>query len=280
MRAVWTGSLSFGLVNIPVRLYGASEERALNFHLLDKSDLSPISYQKVSHAGKKVVPQKDIVRGYKVNGRYVVLSDEDFKKADARKVETIDIVQFADEKDIEPEYYDKPYYIEPQKKSAKAYALLRDALQKSGKVAIGRYVLRDKEHVGAISTDGHVLILDQLRYLDEIRNPRELNVPQKSGYSDHEMQMAIALIDSQTRPFDPREFKDTYADQLRRLIAEKARGKTVKAKQEAPVVEATDVSEILEMLKKSLESMRQNPYDRQFRTKTSRPSTEHRAKRR
>jgi DNA end-binding protein Ku len=254
MRAIWTGSLSFGLVNIPVRLYGASEERALNFHLLDKNDLSPISYQKVSHAGKKIVSQRDIVRGYKINGQYIILSEEDFRKADARKVDTIDIVQFADDRDIEPEYYDKPYYIEPQKKSAKAYALFRDALQKSGKVAIARYVLRGKEHIGAIWTDGHVLILDQLRYLDEIRSPRDLNVPQKTGYSDHEMQMARALIDSQTRAFDPREFKDTYADQLRRLIAEKAKGKKTKIKAEEPI-EATDVSEILEMLKKSLEKL-------------------------
>lgn len=255
MRAVWTGSLSFGLVNIPVRLYGASEERALNFRLLDKNDLSPISYQKVSQSGKKLVSQKDIVRGYEVNGRYVVLNEEDFKRADARKVETIDIVQFADPKDIEPEYYDKPYYIEPQKKSAKAYALFRDALQKSGRVAIARFVMREKEHVGAISTDGHVLILEQLRYLDEIRSPRGLDVPQKSGYSDHEMQMAIALIDSQTRHFDPKDFKDTYALQLRRLIAEKARGRKPKVPEKEEPVEATDVSEILEMLKKSLEKL-------------------------
>jgi len=251
MRAVWTGSLSFGLVNIPVRLYGAAEERALNFRLLDKHDLSPISYQKVSGT-KKEVGQKDIVRGYEVNGGYVVLTDEDFKSADARKTETIEIMQFSDSGDILPEYYDKPYYIEPQKKAAKAYALLRDALEKSGRVAIARFVLRDKEHIGAISTDGRILILEQLRYMDEIRNPRMLDVPEKTGYSDHEMQMAIALIDSQTRAFDARDFKDTYAMQLRRLIVEKARGKKPKRITERPV-EATDVSEILEMLKKSLE---------------------------
>jgi DNA end-binding protein Ku len=254
MRAVWTGSLSFGLVNIPVRLYGASEERALNFRLLDKINLSPISYQRVSSSDNRVVDQKDIVRGYEVNGRYVVLDEEDFKRADSRKVETIEIVQFADPKDIDPEYYDKPYYIEPQKKSAKAYALFRDALQKSGRVAIARYVLRDKEHVGAISTDGRILILEQLRYLDEIRSSRGLDVPQKSGYVDREMQMALALIDSQTRSFDPKDFKDTYAQQLRRLIEEKARGKKPKVREKKPV-EATDVSEILEMLKKSLQRL-------------------------
>jgi len=255
MRAVWTGSLSFGLVNIPVRLYGASEERSLNFRLLDKHDLSPISYQKVG-SSKRSVGQKDIVRGYEMDGRYVVLTDEDFKSADSRKTETIEIVQFSDSKDILPEFYDKPYYVEPQKKAARAYGLFRDALQRSGKVAIARFVLREKEHVGAISTDGRVLILNQLRYLDEIRSPRLLDVPEKAGYSEQELQMALVLIDAESRSFDPRDFKDTYAHQLRRLIQEKSRGKKPKVREEH--VEPTDVSEILEMLKKSLQKTPQH----------------------
>ncbi len=250
MRATWTGTLSFGLVNIPVKLYSASEERAFNFRLLDRETHQPISYRKISDGHE--VEQINIVKGYAIDDRFVVLDEEDFKRADAKKTETIDIVQFTDLSEIDPIFFDKPYYIEPDKKSAKAYALLRDALKKNGKAAIARFVLRDKEHVGAITTEGRALILEQLRYMDEIRSTQGLDLPEKTAYSEREMEMAQALIHDQTQHFDPRDYRDTYADELRKIISEKSKGKKSAKIVRTEPVEATDVSEILEMLKKSL----------------------------
>jgi DNA end-binding protein Ku len=252
MRAAWTGSISFGLVNIPVRLYSASTERALNFRLLDRENLSPVKYQKVAQ-NDRVIGRKDVVRGYEMDGQYVVLDNEDLKQADTRKSEIMEIMQFTDPANIDPIYYDKPYYVEPEKESAKAYALLRDALESSGKVGIAQYVLRDKEHLGAISVEGRMLLLEQLRYQDEIRDSRDIHAPQRRLYSEDEMDIALKLIARETRPFNPSEYRDTFAQELRRVIAQKAKGQKPKSRRETPIVVATDVAEILEMLKKSLE---------------------------
>jgi DNA end-binding protein Ku len=252
-RALWSGSISFGLVNIPVKLVSAAKERALKFRMLAKDDLCPISYKKVCREDDKTVTQDEIVKGYEVEkGKYVVLEPEDFKRASAKKTELIDIVSFSDERDIDTKLFDKPYYVEPEKKSAKAYALLRDALAKSGKVGVAKFVMRDKEHLGVLRPDGKILILDQLRYLDEIRDPEEVTLPAKADYSKKEFDLAMTLIDSQTEAFDPKDYKDTYTDELWKVIKAKAKGKLERIK-EPEGVEPTDVTDILEMLKKSLD---------------------------
>lgn len=254
MRALWSGSISFGLVNIPVKLYSASKERALKFRMLAKDDLCPISYQKVCRDDDKPVSQEDIVKGYEVEkGEYVVLDDEDFKRASARKTELIDIVSFADETEIDMKLFDKPYYIEPEKRSAKAYVLLRDALRKSGKVGIAKFVMRDKEHIAALRPDGNILILDQMRYLDEIRDTEDIRVPAKADYSKKELELAMSLIDNQTEKFNAKDYKDTYTDELWKVIKAKSKGKLKHVKEPAGDLKATNVADILEMLKKSLD---------------------------
>jgi len=253
MRAIWNGSISFGLVNIPIRLYSASEERALSFHLFDKHDMCPVSYKKVCRDDDKTIDAKDIVKGYEVEkGRFVVLEKEDFKRANARKTETIDIVQFADIDEIEPKYFDKPYYIEPEKKASKAYALLRDALKKTGKAGIAEYVLRDKEKIGALIVEDDQLVLIQLRYEDEIRDSGELHIPGTAKYSAKEMDMAVALIKDMAGSFNPKKFKDTYTSELLKVIKAKAKGKLKEAAVKSPI-QPTDVDDILAALRKSID---------------------------
>lgn len=253
MRAIWNGSISFGLVNIPIRLYSAAEERALSFHLFDKHDMCPVSYKKVCRDDDKTIDAKDIVKGYEVEkGRYVVLEKEDFKRANARKTETIDIVQFSDIGEIDPTYFDKPYYLEPERKATKAYALLRDALKKAGKAGIAQYVLRDKEKIGALVVEEDILILIQLRYQDEIRDPSALHIPGKASYAAKELHMAEALIDDMAKPFDPKKFKDTYTSELLKVIKAKSKGKLKEAAVKSPI-QPTDVDDILAALRKSIE---------------------------
>lgn len=251
MRAIWSGSLSFGLVNIPVRLYSASRERALSFRLLDKKHHSPISYKKVRRDDNQEVEQKDIVKGYEYEkGEYVILEPEDFKKASPKKTQALEIVQFVDAGDVEAVYFDKPYYLEPDERAAKAYALLRDALKQAGKAAIADYVIKDKEHIGLIEPQGNLLSLIQLRYKDELRAP-EIALPKGKEYSEKEMKLALSLIENLAGDFDPEKYKDTYTDELMKVIEAKAKGKRITiGKEEAP--QATSTADILKALQKSL----------------------------
>jgi DNA end-binding protein Ku len=254
MRALWSGSLSFGLINIPVRLYTASRDRALKFHLLDKDDHCPISYTKVCRSDNRVISQKDIVKGYEYEkGKYVVLTDEDFKRANARKSELIEIISFADEQSIDPKYFDKPYFIEPDKKASKAYVLLREALQQSKKVGIAKFVLREREHIGAVKVDDRALMLIELRFEDELVEAKGLNIPAKAQFSEKEVAMAKSLIDHLSEPFKASDYKDTYTDELKKVIEAKAKGQAPKKRSTEPQISPTQVNDILAMLKKSLE---------------------------
>lgn len=252
MRAIWSGSLSFGLVNIPVRLYSASKERAISFKLIDKRSNSPVRYKKVTDEGREVV-QQDIVKGYEVaKGEYIVLTPEDFKRAAPQKQETIDIVRFVDVESIDPQYFDKPYFVEPAAKAAKAYALLRDALKQTKKAAIAQYVFHEREHIGLLRAEGDILELLQLRYQDELRDPGDLSIPE-AKYAKRELELAESLIEELSGAFEPSEFKDTYALSLRKVIEAKAKGKPIKVRQkEEP--EATSATDILKALQKSLRS--------------------------
>jgi DNA end-binding protein Ku len=254
MRSLWSGSISFGLVNIPIKLYTASEERALKFRMVDKTDHCPVSYKKVCRDDDSIIDAKDVVKAYEIEkGEFVILTPEDFKKAGARKTDVIDIVSFANAEDIDPKFFDKPYWIEPGGKAAqKAYALLRDALQKADKVGIAKYVLREKEHIGIIKPDGDALLLDQMRFADELHDGSELSLPGKVAYSKKELDLALSLISKLTEPFAIADYRDTYAEELKKIIKAKAKGKIahLKGEKEQKLVPAKD---ILEALKKSLE---------------------------
>jgi DNA end-binding protein Ku len=255
MRSIWSGALNFGLINIPVKLYSAVEEKELRFHFLHKEDLSPIRFAKVCRSDGREVPFDDIVKGYEYQeGDYIVLTDEDFKQANPKKTKTIEIAEFVEEKDIDPIYFERPYFLEPDKNAEKPYALLREALKRSKKVGIAKYVIRNKEHLGAVKVRGKVLVLDQMKFKEEIRDPKELKTPGTESVGGKELEMAIKLIDQLTEKFKPEEFKDTYTEELEELISEKAKGHRPKGKQKAP--QLTKVSDLMDVLRASLERER------------------------
>ena len=228
MRAIWTGAIGFGLVNIPVKLYSATQESSLDLDMLDKKDHSNIRFQRVNEKTGKEVPWDNIVRGYKYNGEYVVLSDEDFKQASPEKSKIIEIAEFVDASEIDAVYYETPYYLEPEKTGSKAYILLRDALEKSGKVGLGTYVMRTKEAIGIIRPMDDVLVLNKMRFAEEIRDHKDLKIPDDKT-KPNELKMALALIDQLSGPFEIEKYHDTYSEQLMQVIEAKAKGKKITA---------------------------------------------------
>ncbi len=255
-RPMWTGMISFGLVNVPVTLHSAVRPEIHAMNYLRKDDLCPISYRKVCRSTGEEVPFKDIVKGYEYReGDYVVLSDEDFKKADVKRSSTIDLEVFVDEEDVDPKYIERPYYLAPEKKAQKAYALLREAMAKSGKVGVGRFVLKDREHLVMLKPEGPVIILIQLRFAATLRSPAELSLPAKIDVPKNQMELALELIKKFEGPFKPEAYKDAYAAQLKSIIAAKAKGKTVHLKKEEAPRE-TEVEDILSKLSESLSQTR------------------------
>jgi DNA end-binding protein Ku len=248
--------ISFGLVNVPVSLYTALKPEIHAMNYLRKDDLCPISYKKVCRSTGEEVPFRDIVRGYEYReGDYVVLDDEDFQKADAKRSSTIEIEAFVDEKDVDPKYMEKPYYLAPEKKAHKAYALLREAMARSKKVGIGRFVLRDREHLVMLKPEGPVILLVQLRFAASLRSPAELDLPVKVDVPKNQMDLALELVKKFGGKFKPETYKDTYATQLKSIIAAKAKGRTVHLpKEEAP--RETEVEDILAKLTESLSATR------------------------
>jgi len=252
MRAMWSGSLVFGLVNIPVKLYSATEEHTPQFDFLHKKDLSPIRYAKVCKSEGEEVPSDEIVKGFEYRkGEYVVMTDEDFERASPRRSRAVEVVEFVQVDEIDSVYFEKPYYLEPDRGADKAYALLREALRKSGKVGIAKYMIRNRERIGAVKPDGDVLVLNQLRYKDEVRQAEGLKLPASEQADGKEMDLALTLIDHLTESFDPAAFKDTYSDELRTMIEQKAEGREIAPVGEAP--EPTKVVDLMETLKASLE---------------------------
>lgn len=224
MRAIWTGAIGFGLVNIPVKIYSATQQSELDLDMLDKKDHANIKFKRVNANTGKEVEWANIARGFKVDGRYVILDDEDFKKASPEKNKLIEISEFIDEKEIDSSYFETPYYLEPEKSGVKAYGLLRDALEKTGRAGLGTYVLRNRESLGMIKASGDVLVLNKLRFAQEIRNTEELKIPREKS-KPNELKMAVELINQMTTEFDISRYKDTYSDKLMKLINAKSKGK-------------------------------------------------------
>lgn len=253
MRSLWTGAIGFGLVNIPVKLFSATQQSDLDLDMLDKKDHSNIRFKRVNEKTGKEVPWANIVRAYNYEGNYVVLDDEDFKKASPEKTKMIEIAEFVEEKEIDSIYYETPYYLEPAKGGEKAYILLRDALKKTGKTGLSTFVMRTKESLGLIKPSGKVLLLQKIRYAEEIRVSEELSIPD-SAPKPAEIKMAITLIDQLSGKFDISKFKDTYSTELMKLIEAKAKGKKLPAPT-MKVVHSTS-KDLMEQLKASLETKR------------------------
>lgn len=242
MRSMWKGMISFGLVNIPAEMYVAAREREFKFVLLHDDDHSPIRYARMCKEENKEVPWSHVVRGYESEkGKFVIMSEEDFKQASRERTDSIDIKQFVFEEEVDSIYFEKPYYLEPQKGAAKAYALLVSALKKSKKAGIATYVIHNREHLGLIKAHGDMLVLNQLRYKSEIVATNDLNIPKSSRQSAEEMAMALKLVEHMTSAFKPERYKDAYSDELRKIIAKKAKGQkitvTKKREQKAKVID-------------------------------------------
>lgn len=250
MRSIWNGSISFGLVSIPVKLYSGSEDRRIDLDMLDKNDHARIRYKRVNEDTGKEVEWKNIVKGFKKEDGYVVLEKEDFEQANMKKTKTIDIEEFIDEDEVADVLFKKPYFLEPQKEGGKSYNLLLKALKKTGKLGVATFVMRQKEHLSLVGIYRDALVLHVIRFEDEIRNPADLKLP-KTRVKAKEVDMAVSLIEQYTSKFDFEKYKDIYNDQLMKIIESKATGK--KPKVEEYDSEPTQADDLMAKLKASLE---------------------------
>src|SRR5881296_126464 len=254
-RAIWKGSISFGLVNIPIALYPATRREEFKFRLLRKTDLSPVNYKRVAEKDGKEVPWDQIVKGYEYEkGKYVVLKDEDFQRVDVEATQTVDIQDFVELDEIDPIFFYKPYYLEPQKGGDKAYALLRDALKDSKKVGVAKVVIKTREYLAGVKPEDGALVLELMHFADELADTSKLHIPKKVEVGKREMTMAKSLIDSMSSKWNLGKYKDDYREALMEVIEEKveAGGKEIEEKpRKAP--KATKVIDLVSVLQKSLE---------------------------
>jgi DNA end-binding protein Ku len=261
-RAIWNGSIDFGLVNIPVRLYTAENSNSLSFDLLDKRDFSRIRYRRVNEKTGKEVAWDDIIKGYEYKrGEYVALSDADFARANVEATQTISITDFVDASSVRPLYYDKPYYLEPLKNGQRAYALLREVLHNTGKVGIAKVVIRSREHLAMVLAEGPALILELLRFPDELRDASRLDLPKAASkgtaISAQEIKMAERLVESMIGKWQPEKYRDEYRDDLMKIVDEKVESGKTKvvdtAMPAAPREQRGKVIDIMHLLRESVE---------------------------
>ncbi|MBC7873229.1 MAG: Ku protein [Ferruginibacter sp.] len=253
MKAIWTGSIGFGLVNIPIKMFSAVESSSLDLDMLDRKDLSNIRFKRVNENTGKEVAWENIVRGYLVNDKYVVLDKTDFEKASPEKTKHIEITQFVEEKEIDSTFFEAPYFLEPEKTGTRAYSLLRDALQKTGKAGVGLFVMHNREHVCIIKAQNDVIILNRIRFAQEIRSPKDLNLPVAKS-KPAELKMAVSLINQLTKKFDVKKYKDDYSEKLLKIIKAKSKGKSIPF---SPLkVVHSKTQDLMEQLKASLSDKR------------------------
>ncbi|NUT55205.1 MAG: Ku protein [Thermoleophilia bacterium] len=265
-RAIWSGTISFGLVNVPVRMYSAIEESDLRFHLVHEPDGGRIGYQKVCKAENEPVPDDEIVKAYEVEeDELVVLTDEDFAAVKAEGVKTIEISDFVPYEEIDPAYFERTYYLGPQDGAEKVYSLLREAMEKTELAAVGKYVMRDKQHLGCLRIREGVITLEKMFFHDEIRAADEI-APRKARVPKAELDMAVALIDQFKGSFEPERYEDTYRKALLKLIGAKRKGETITA---VPAAEDEEPADLLAALKASVEAAKKG----RGSTRAGRPAT-------
>jgi DNA end-binding protein Ku len=261
---MWKGAVSFGLVYIPVEMYAAATSGTLDLNLLDKRDFSPVGYQRINKRTGKTVEWADIVKGYEYKkGEYVALSEEDFRQANVKASQTIEITSFTNVADITPEFYETPYYLAPLKGGEKGYTLLRETLLRTGKVAVGSVVMRGRQHFGVIGADKRALLFNTLRFAAELRSVNDLDLPSSgakaANVSPKEVAMAEKLLEEMSAPWKPAEYHDSYREDLMRRIEEKIRKRqthvlTPKEKASKEGRQSAQVIDLMAVLKKSLES--------------------------
>lgn len=256
MRAIWKGSISFGLVNIPIALYPATRKEELKFRLLRKKDLSPVNYKRVAAKDGREVPWDEIVKGYEYEkGKFVILNEKDFQRVDLEATQTVDIQDFVELDEIDPMYFYKPYYLEPQKGGDKAYALLREALADGKKVGIAKVVIKTRQYLAGVKALKDALVLELMHFAEELADPEKLRVPKKATIGKREKDMAQALVRSMSSRWDPEKYKDDYREALMEVIEEKVEsgGKEIeeKPKEKKP---STKVIDLVAVLQESLKA--------------------------
>lgn len=256
---VWKGTISFGLVSIPVLLQSGENRKELGFSLLDRRDMSPVGYRKVNKSTGEEVPSGEVVKGWKTEeGEFVLVDEEDLKRAAPERTDRIDILAFVDSDAVPATFYDRPYYLEPAAKSEKAYALLREAMRRAGKSAIATVVLRARQYLCAVIPMGPALVLELLRYADELRDPGDLHLPgedlERLKVTEGELNMAGKLIEELAKPWRPEQYRDEYRAELLSFLEKKAlSGETEEAAAPAPQAEAkAPPADIMSLLKRSL----------------------------
>lgn len=254
MRAIWKGAISFGLVNIPIALYPATRSEELKFRLLRASDHSPVNYKRVAEADGKEVPWDQIVKGYEhEKGKFVVLKDEDFQRVDIEATQTVDITRFVKLVEVNPIYFHKPYYMEPQKGGDKAYVLLREALEASGRIAIAKVVIKTRQHLAAVKPQEDGLMLELMHFANELIDVEEFKLPKTKAVGKKELQMAQSLIDSMSDEWKPEEYEDEYRAALEKVIEEKLEKGDRARPAPAKKSKATNVIDLVSILQKSLD---------------------------
>ena len=249
MRPIWSGSISFGLVTVPVQMYSATQSQELRFHFLHKDDLQPIGYDKVRKDTGEHVDPDDVVRGFEIEkGKYVPIEDEDLDRLDIELTHSIDILDFVDLDEIDPIYYRKAYYLAPQDDAEKPYRLLVRALDETGKVGIAKVVIRNKQHLAALRAHDGVLVLETMYYADEVRKPQSVNG--RTKLQKAEVEMAKSLVENLSGTFKPERYDDTYRKELLDLIRSKAKGKKLPEPQEE---EEAEVVDLMAALRESVE---------------------------
>lgn len=222
MRAIWKGSISFGLVSIPISLFPATQREELKFRMLRKSDLSPINYKRVAEADGKEVPWDQVVKGYEYEkGQFVIVTNEDFERADVKATQTVDIMSFVKIEEINPVFFYKPYYMQAEKGGEKAYVLLRNALEESGRIGIAKVVIKVRQHLAAIRAQENGLMLELMHFPEELVDVSEFKTPAAPPASKPEMNMARQLIQSMTTKWDPEQYHDDYHESLQKMVEEK-----------------------------------------------------------
>jgi len=267
-RAIWKGSIDFGLVNIPVRLYSAESPGQVNFDMLDKRDFARIRYRRVNEKTDREVPWEEIIKGYEYDkDEYVALSDDDFAQANVEATQTIAITDFVDATDVSPIYYDKPYFLEPLKNGLRPYALLREVLKKTGKVGIAKVVIRTRQHLAMLFADGPSLILNLLRFPAELRDAASLEVPKggtkSAAVTSQEIKMAERLVETMISEWQPEKYHDEYRDDLMKIIDKKIKAGKTKViettKTTAKRPERGKVIDIMHLLRQSVKHADRKP---------------------
>lgn len=271
MRAIWKGSISFGLVNIPIALFPATRSEELKFRLLRSKDLSPVNYKRVAEVDGKEVTWDEIVKGYEYEkGKFVVLKDDDFRRVDIEATQSVDIQNFVELSEVNPVFFHKPYYMEPQKGGDRAYVLLRDALRATGKIGIARVVIKTRQHLAAVKPQGEGLMLELMHFASELRDVSDFELPSAAKVGKKELDMAMTLIGSMSEKWDPDAYKDNYREALEHLIEQKIahgeKGLPKAHRQPKP----TNVIDLVAVLERSLKEGGKRPRSAAEHTKKPR----------